>query len=207
MAWLVIPRKMKDWSLWALWWFLVGGGALWLLVGSVAYWVKKGWLPPDTYGWVQAIGSILALIVAVSVPLYLWKHERKERARAKFEAELGRAELLASMCGEAVVLIDVYAESTIFWDYTFTAAMHREQILDLLGRHNAAQAGELDGERIYIAKQLRFSLHDWLRFFSTEEEPSPDRIRERAQIFKEGAEALRDYAFRVVKALREKADS
>lgn len=76
-----IPQKMKERSFWALWWLMFGGAGLWLLVGSVAYWVKHGWLPPDTAGWVQAVGSVLALAVAVSVPV--WQRYRTEQDKSE----------------------------------------------------------------------------------------------------------------------------
>src|SRR5690606_15302673 len=85
MALFEIPQKMKILSLWAFWWLLIGGAALWLLVGSVAYWVKHGWLPADAAGWVQAIGSIAAIAVAVCVPIYLRLHERADKLREAAE--------------------------------------------------------------------------------------------------------------------------
>lgn len=53
------------------------GSVLWILVGSVAYWVKNGWLPADTSGWVQALGGLLAVAVAIAVPAWQKNHEVK----------------------------------------------------------------------------------------------------------------------------------
>jgi hypothetical protein len=66
---------MINRSLVALWVALGVGAGLWLLVGSVAYWVRHGWLPPDTAGWVQALGGLLAVAVAVAVPAWQKRHE------------------------------------------------------------------------------------------------------------------------------------
>lgn len=66
---------MINRTLLALWVAVGIGAGLWLLVGSVAYWVRHGWLPPDTAGWVQALGGLLAVAVAVAVPAWQKRHE------------------------------------------------------------------------------------------------------------------------------------
>lgn len=78
MVRLDIPQKMREWSLWALWWLLFGGAVLWLLVGSAAYWVKHGWLPPDASGWVQALGGVGTLLAVLG--LALWEYRRSVRS-------------------------------------------------------------------------------------------------------------------------------
>lgn len=83
MATFEVPRKMKEWSLWALWCLLISGAVLWLFVGSVAYWVKQGWLPDDAAGWTQAIGAILAVVVAITVPALQKRYEMKLTALAE----------------------------------------------------------------------------------------------------------------------------
>ncbi|MGE8498962.1 MAG: hypothetical protein ACN6O6_15755 [Pseudomonas sp.] len=84
-----IPQKMKEWSIWALWWLLIAGAVFWLLVGSVAYWVKQGWLPPDVAGWAQAIGAILAIVGAGAFPF--WHGHVKEKRNQQRTIELLRA--------------------------------------------------------------------------------------------------------------------
>lgn len=79
-----MPESMKLASVWAIWWLLVGGSALWLLAGTVAYWVKHGWLPPDTSGWVQAFGSIGAVLVAILVTSREGRQRERERKRREF---------------------------------------------------------------------------------------------------------------------------
>ncbi|MGK8440720.1 hypothetical protein ACRS3X_25870 [Ectopseudomonas hydrolytica] len=93
---LVISQKMKEWSLWALWWLLVGGAALWLFVGAVAYWVKLGFMPGEAAGWAQVFGIFLGLIGAAVFPA--WHMDRAEQRR-KREAQ----ESLAAIANEAIV--------------------------------------------------------------------------------------------------------
>lgn len=89
---LKIPEKMVERTLWAVWGLLSCGAVLWLLVGSVAYWVKHGWLPADTSGWVQALGSILAIVGAALFPYW--------HSRVKEQSETSRTEeLLLSVAG------------------------------------------------------------------------------------------------------------
>jgi len=95
MAKFKIPQQLMTWSVLALWWFIVGGAGAWLLVGSVAYWVKHGWLPPDTSGWVQAIGSIGAISVAAWAALYATRANQ----RAAVSAEQARITVIRhAMC-------------------------------------------------------------------------------------------------------------
>lgn len=74
-------RIQKDWLIEKTAVFMclliAAASVLWLLVGSVAYWVKHGWLPADTSGWVQALGGILAVAVAIAVPAWQKNHERQ----------------------------------------------------------------------------------------------------------------------------------
>lgn len=91
MARLVIPEKMLAWSIWALWWFLIGGAGLWLLVGTVAYWVKHGWLPADTSGWVQAIGSVAAIVAAAIIASHQHVVAERKHKKDRRQNGVGRA--------------------------------------------------------------------------------------------------------------------
>jgi hypothetical protein len=73
-----LREKIARYSVTLIWALLFLGSSSWLLVGSVAYWVKKGWLPPDSAGWAQAIGGLLAVIVAIAVPAYQSYHQQKQ---------------------------------------------------------------------------------------------------------------------------------
>ncbi|MFO3720568.1 hypothetical protein [Pseudomonas sp. HLMP] len=65
-----IHSKLIGYTIFSLWALLFLSAASWVLVGSVSYWVKHGWLPPDSSGWAQAIGGLLAVIVAITVPAF-----------------------------------------------------------------------------------------------------------------------------------------
>lgn len=65
-----IHSKLIGYAIFSLWALLFLSAASWVLVGSVSYWVKHGWLPPDSSGWAQAIGGLLAVIVAIAVPAF-----------------------------------------------------------------------------------------------------------------------------------------
>lgn len=71
--------KLASYLIISLWAILTLSAVSWILVGSVAWWVKNDWLPKDTSGWAQAIGSLLAVLVAVGAPIYQNHHQRKTR--------------------------------------------------------------------------------------------------------------------------------
>ena len=89
------PKKMVELTLWAIWLVLFGGAVLWLLVGSVAYWVLHGWLPEAAAGWVQAIGSVLALMAAVGVPA--WQRYNADRDKKGADSQQRKASYLQVM--------------------------------------------------------------------------------------------------------------
>ncbi len=76
-----LDRKSKivRYCIYSMWAVLILSALVWVLVGSVAYWVKHGWLPPDSSGWAQAVGGLLAVVVAVGAPLYQNLHQQKVR--------------------------------------------------------------------------------------------------------------------------------
>lgn len=80
--------KLTRWSLLSLWALIIISSASWILAGSVAYWVKRGWLPPDSSGWAQALGGLLAVAVAISVPYYQNLQQRRERRERENQERL-----------------------------------------------------------------------------------------------------------------------
>lgn len=81
MARFVFPQQMKGWSLWALWWFLIGGATIWLFVGAVSYWIRLGMLPGEVSDWVQAVGSILAVASGFILAFYQTSQAEKVAQR------------------------------------------------------------------------------------------------------------------------------
>lgn len=168
----VVSQKMIEWSLWALWGLLLGGAVLWLLVGSVAYWVRWGWLPADTSGWVQALGTLGAIAVAVAVPIYQRAQDRKERERARLEQ-------LSALCSEALEVVSDLDSEAAFADYDMNNSLRRTVLSDLLQRINEAQLGELNAERMKIGVRLRFMIYDWLKYFAFDKEVDLGRLHDR----------------------------
>lgn len=163
MARLVIPPRMKEWSLWALWWFLLGGGVLWLLVGSVAYWVKKGWLPPDASGWVQAIGSILAIAVAIGVAYNSHRMTLKLRSAEDDAKERGYAARLFMLIWEAKrAAWQMVDQSSKFRSSGSHRPTIRQKEVDFVRRIMERAMRNLDddlnADRHLIAGRLRFNL-------------------------------------------------
>lgn len=80
---MVRPRtlqKMIEMSLWSLWSLLIGSAVLWLLYGAAAYWGDRGVELPDVAGWIQAFGSIGAILAAAYIAS---EDRRSERLRDK----------------------------------------------------------------------------------------------------------------------------
>lgn len=67
---MVNRMKMVEYSLWAVWWLVVGIATFWLFVGSIGYFTKSGWLPSDSSGWAQAIGAVIAIVAASLFPIW-----------------------------------------------------------------------------------------------------------------------------------------
>ena len=60
-------KKFVERTIWALWLLVFGGAGLWVVVGSIGFFSKNGWLPTDAAAWVQAIGSVVAILVAALI--------------------------------------------------------------------------------------------------------------------------------------------
>lgn len=83
-----------------LMWVLAGLSAVvWVIVGSVGYWARNGWLPADTAGWAQAIGAIVAILVAIAVPYYQGHLQLKQKEEVERRQRLdGINATYALMC-------------------------------------------------------------------------------------------------------------
>lgn len=67
--------------IYSMWGLILLGCCSWLVVGSVAYFVREQWLPPDTSGWAQAVGGMLAVLVAMVVPFLQNQQLRTQLAK------------------------------------------------------------------------------------------------------------------------------
>ena len=70
--------KAVQYLIFSMWALIILSCGSWVLVASVAFFVRRDWLPPDTSGWAQAIGGILAVIVAMAVPLIQNRQQRTQ---------------------------------------------------------------------------------------------------------------------------------
>lgn len=139
-----IPQKMKEWSIWALWWLLFGGAGLWLLVGSVAYWVKHDWLPNDTAVWVQALGSVLTILVAAWAAIY----SASRQQAAQDEAINDRVAVLSTALEES-------ARRALRWNSSLIEIFERDLMITNRGDFETL-IGNLESEREQI-QSIRIS--------------------------------------------------
>jgi hypothetical protein len=100
-----LPKGMNDLTLWGLWCLIFGSAVIWLLVGAVGYWVKLGWLPKDASDWVQAIGSVIAIFVAVIVPARMKAHETQRRHIESIEGVVATFYQFRHLISEAEVVL------------------------------------------------------------------------------------------------------
>lgn len=199
-----IPERMVIQTLWAVWALLFGGAALWLLVGSVAYWVKHGWLPPDTSGWVQGLGAILAIAIAITVPWYQKRHDLTLKEQEKRLFEIARSEQLVCLCQEFHTFVDNQPYDDAEADYKPSNEIRRTILADQLARLTETQKGELNAERMRIGLKLRFEIHDWLKYFADDVPPALRDFFERTQKRLPRLERIRDEAENEVRKLEGK---
>lgn len=90
-----MPAELPGYTIWAIWGVLVFGSAIWLVIGSLKTW---GSLDGSAAAWVQAFGSMIAIVAAGAFPLW------HEAVRSKSEARrLGQ--LLAAASYDHLMLI------------------------------------------------------------------------------------------------------
>lgn len=180
---LVIPEQMVVRTLWAVWWLMIGGAGLWLLVGAVSYWVRNGMLPPDAAGWVQAVGSIFGIAIAIAIPWSQKRHEMAIRTDEKNALEVAQSEQLLCFCTEVrkVVLLQQPEARTKYENY-YAQEYCKGIYIGLLARLTDLQRNEVNSQRLNIGLRLRFELHAWVSCFGGHEAPSLDDVRHRCMI-------------------------
>ncbi|HDS1682128.1 TPA: hypothetical protein QEM39_003704 [Pseudomonas putida] len=85
---VVTSRSVVKYCLTLLWLLGALSAVVWVVVGSVGYWAKRGWLPSDTAGWAQAIGAIVAIMVAIAVPYYQNQAQKQQDEDAERRTRL-----------------------------------------------------------------------------------------------------------------------
>lgn len=133
-------------------------------------WPKLPVLDSTSAAWVQAIGSILAIGIAIWVPYSQRELEVKKQVIAKQELELSRTEQLLSICNELHHIVSVLPSEHAGADYNLTNEMSRKLFESLVDRLNSLQREELNGVRLGLCLKLRMEIYDWLKFFSEVQE-------------------------------------
>lgn len=94
-------NKLFERTVWALWLLIFGGAGLWVVVGSIGYFSKTGWLPKDSAAWVQAVGSVVAIIVAAWIAS-VDRRFTKNNIRAKEEVVIRAVEERCTKAFDAI---------------------------------------------------------------------------------------------------------
>jgi hypothetical protein len=115
---------------------MFGTAAFWLLAGSIAYWVKLEWLPKDASGWVQAVGSVLAIFVAVIVPAVMKKDERRQRKITEVEGVVGAYHQFRNLIQETQKLLGSPVGSRNNGSYGWAREFVYDRSLDVIERLN-----------------------------------------------------------------------
>ena len=121
--------------------FLLGVGLVWVLAGPAC----KFSADVDWPAWVQAVGSVVAIFVAVIVPLRMQRQAKIEKdAEAKLKARSLAAELVNDLSDltAAVHVLQEDAVRTLGDVLASDIAFQRTKIPDVL-KHRAAQLHEL----------------------------------------------------------------
>jgi len=110
-------NKLIEPTIWAMWGLIVGGACLWVTVGSIGYFSRERWLPNDTAGWVQAIGSIAAIFTAVAIGVHQTRSASRQRV---LDAESKRKSCLAVVefsAQQGQALSDYLGSLESLWPY------------------------------------------------------------------------------------------
>ena len=150
------------------------------MVGTVRNWTPGITLLGDNGpAWVQAIGTIVAIAVAVIVPIYQRSMDRREKANDHLRLELAQSERLSAICSEVYEVVGT--------------------LNDLLMRLNEAQKADTDAERLRISVRLRYWIHNWLKFFDGNTETEIHDLHRRVELMKPSVEEVKIDAENVVR--------
>ncbi|MCO7557488.1 hypothetical protein [Metapseudomonas otitidis] len=83
----MFQRKLIERSIWAVWFFALCVPLIWLVIGAAAYWVREKFAPAEASGWAQALGGLLAVIVAIAVPAWQAYQARLMREQEERESK------------------------------------------------------------------------------------------------------------------------
>lgn len=170
------------------------------MVGTVRNWTPGITLLGDNGpAWVQAIGTIVAIAVAVIVPIYQRSMDRREKANDHLRLELAQSERLSAICSEVYEVVGTFDEEVAFADYQINNGLRRSVLNDLLMRLNEAQKADTDAERLRISVRLRYWIHNWLKFFDGNTETEIHDLHRRVELMKPSVEEVKIDAENVVR--------
>lgn len=175
---------------------------MWLLVGSVAYWVERDVLPDGASGWVQALGALLAVAVAIAVPAWQKQHEMQAAALDDRRKRVDRVHAVLSLTQDLLTHFESAERGlrnggTAFEDrrakaIQLLARTSRSYIdLDLLAFGN-----EMVSYVLYIKSAALYTdqIASETRQFAFQYDPVRDELRKKIRGLKKQGEALIDYS-------------
>ncbi|MFJ3485203.1 hypothetical protein ACIPL1_17700 [Pseudomonas sp. NPDC090202] len=115
--------------------------------------------PSDWAGWIQAIGLIVGLAIAVAVPAVQKRQEMDVRRKEVRDRETGYARRMQYLCGE---LNELLAKITVNLVHLRAADRHRLQrtLEDYLHRLFESHKLDQNDDRVVIAHELRLVAND-----------------------------------------------
>ena len=136
---------------------------------------------PGLASWVQAIGAIAAIGIAIWVPYAQRSKELARAAKAATELELARTEQLLTLCKELRYVVSMLPDEYMGADYRLTNTMSRQVIADQIDRLNHHQKQDESSERLQLMLKLRIELYDWLKFFSENKDHEGGALYKRSE--------------------------
>ncbi|MEX5665202.1 hypothetical protein ABFV57_10080 [Pseudomonas neuropathica] len=132
-----------------MWALLFLSSISWVLVGSVSYWVKNGWLPADSAGWAQAIGGMLAVLVAIVVPAYQSREQQKQLQDKDLKIRADGVQATRALM-EHLLGVQKRLRKGL-WDYQIRRSSNRPVDDALASAHDAKQAASMLRELSVVA--------------------------------------------------------
>lgn len=137
---------------------LVGGAAIVAVLLLVAGLLVK---PSDWAGWIQAIGLIVGLMLAVAVPGIQRREDLAAQHRQVRDRETGYARRMQYLCGE---LNELLARITVNLLHLRASDRHRLQrtLEDYLHRLFESHKRDQNDDRVVIAHELRLVANEMI---------------------------------------------
>ncbi|MFZ3182829.1 MAG: hypothetical protein WA173_01630 [Pseudomonas sp.] len=153
MDWRVQMRRSSFFAICCMWGVLIIAPALWLLIGAMVEW---GVSSQSIAAWVQAIGSVGAILCAVFIANAQHGREQVEIKRQSYQRDVGLATRLRFVAFQLVVAVhDLVQQLNKGVDLPENVSIGYESVL---ARLNQNFDDDLSVERIEIAMKVRYDL-------------------------------------------------